>query len=68
MTDSRYRLYLNTVQDWAYCFQRELFPGGAPYDPFLLADHLGVRINEIDLHGLDGYVESRGNDYQIFLS
>lgn len=68
MTDSRYRLYLNTVQDWAYCFQRELFPGGAPYDPFLLADHLGVRINEIDLLGLDGYVESRGNDYQIFLA
>src|SRR5579872_416750 len=68
MTDSSYRLYLNAVQDWACSFHRELFPSGAPYDPFLLADHLGVKINEIDLQGLDGYVENKGNDYHIFLS
>lgn len=68
MTDSRYWLYLNAVQDWAYCFHRDLFPYGAPYDPFVLADHLGVRIKEVDLNGLDGYVESKDSDYRIFLS
>ena len=68
MTDSRYLLYLNAVQDWAYCFHRDLFPGGAPYDPFLLAAHLGVPVNEVDLNGIDGYVESHGNNYCVFLS
>jgi hypothetical protein len=26
MTDSHYFAYLNAVQDWAYCFHRDLFP------------------------------------------
>src|SRR3984885_8380125 len=68
MTDSRYWIYLNAVQEWAYRFHRDLFPTGAPYDPFVLAAHLGVHINEVDLSGLDGYVENKGNQYQIFLS
>jgi hypothetical protein len=68
MTDSRYWVYLNAVRNWAHCFHRELFPWGAPYDPFLLADHLRVSIHEADLKGLDGYVENRGSDYHIFLS
>src|SRR5712664_1086427 len=42
--------------------------GGAPYDPFLLAAHLGVPVNEVDLNGIDGYVESHGNNYCVFLS
>jgi Zn-dependent peptidase ImmA (M78 family) len=68
MTDSHYFTYLNAVQDWAYCFHRDLFPRGGPYDPFLLADHLGVRVHEIDLKGVDGYVESFGSDYRVFIS
>ena len=68
MTDSHYLVYLNAVQDWAHCFHRDLFPSGAPYDPFLLANHLRVSIHEIDLKGVDGYVECHGNDYRVFLS
>jgi hypothetical protein len=61
-------MYLNAVQNWAHRFHRDLFPAGAPYDPFVLAAHLGVQINEADLNGLDGYVENKGNDYHIFLA
>jgi len=68
MTDSNYRMYLNAVQNWAGRFHRELFPAGGPYDPFLLADHLGVEVNEVDLNGVDGYVESNGSKYRIFIS
>ncbi len=68
MTDSHYLGYLNAVQDWAQCFHRDLFPHGAPYDPFLLASHLGVSIHEIDLKGVDGYVESFSGGYRVFLS
>jgi Zn-dependent peptidase ImmA (M78 family) len=68
MTDSYYRVYLNAVQNWAHSFHRDLFPSGAPYDPFMLADHLHVSIHEINLKGVDGYVECRGNDYRVFLS
>ena len=68
MTDCRYLVYRNAVQDWAHCFHRDLFPYGAPYDPFLLASHLGVSVDEIELKGVDGYVESFGDDYRVFLS
>jgi Zn-dependent peptidase ImmA (M78 family) len=68
MTDSCYLTYLHAVRDWANGFHRNLFPHGAPYDPFSLASHLGVTVKEIDLNGVDGYVESIGNDYRVFLS
>jgi IrrE N-terminal-like domain len=68
MTDSYYRVYLNAVQDWARSFHHDLFPSGAPYDPFFLADHLRVSIQEIDLKGIDGYVECRAGEYRVFLS
>jgi Zn-dependent peptidase ImmA (M78 family) len=68
MTDSHYLVYLNAVQSWAQTFHRDLFPSGAPYDPFLLSSHLGVSVQEIDLKGVDGYVESFKGDYRVFLS
>jgi IrrE N-terminal-like domain len=34
----------------------------------LLASHLGVSVQEIDLKGVDGYVESFKGDYRVFLS
>ena len=68
MTDSHYLVYLNAVHGWANSFHRDLFPSGAPCDPFLLASHLGVSVQEIDLKGVDGYVESFKGDYRVFLS
>ena len=60
--------YLKTVRAWAHELQWKFFRNGPPYDPFTAAAKLGVQISQIDLNGVDGYVEAKGDSYCIFLS
>lgn len=42
--------------------------GGPPYDPALVAEGLGVKVERDELDGIDGYVEVEGDKYRTVIS
>jgi hypothetical protein len=42
--------------------------GGPPYDPYHIADGMGVEVQECDLNGVDGFVEIVGGQYVASIS
>jgi hypothetical protein len=64
-----YKSFLKTVlREKANELRQRYLPGGPPYDPTLVADGLGVEVQECVLTGIDGYVEIKDGKYTAVIS
>jgi len=63
-----YTTYSRSLRETACELRRRYGPDGPPYDPFLIARRLGVRVTHAALDGTDGYVQVRDGQWHAVIS
>jgi len=64
----RDRYLRETLKERAYFLLKQYGRGGPPYDPYRIAEGMGVEVEDCDLNGIDGFVEVVGGKYVASLS